>query len=260
MLSTFGSIVACSLQDFESLGRNGQDDAGAGGSGDALGNAGGAGSAGAGSSSGAGGSSGSAAGGSSGGQGGAADSGVGGSAGTGVTATGGVGGSLGLDGGVAPENIVPDPSFENGSSDWVPWNRHTLERTTSGPHSGSWCLHASGRDEDWKGPAFNMTMYVTQGQTYDVALAARVSAPEDAIAMTIKLLCRDPDDTTTPSTFFTAAGPETITNVWGEFTGRFTAPICDAPLQLQDLKLILERTSVDVDIYVDDVRIVPAPP
>jgi len=185
--------------------------------------------------------------------------GVGGSAGSGVTATGGVGGSQSLPDADTPAgNIVPNPSFELESDDWVPWNSHVVVRTSSGPCSGSWCLVSSGRRESWQGPAFNMAAYVTPGQRYVVTAWARVSVPEDQLSIAMKVLCREASDTTTASQWFPVAAVRRVTNVWGSLNGTFTAPECEAPKQLQDLDLVFEGSAAGVDIYIDDVLIVPS--
>lgn len=87
-----------------------------------------------------------------------------------------------------------------------------------------------------------------------------MSVPSDQLSMTLKVLCREASDTATSSQFSTVAAPGPVTNVWSPFAGEFIAPTCEAPKQLQDVKLIFEGSAAGVDIYIDDVLIVPADP
>jgi hypothetical protein len=110
------------------------------------------------------------------------------------------------------------------------------------------------------GPAVNLLPLVTRGVTYDITLWARLSDPTDAVVLTLKTLCREPTDTTTSSTYSGVAPHVPATNVWKRFSGTFTVPTCEAPKELQDLKLIVEGPAGGVDIYVDDVKLQPLAP
>ncbi len=110
------------------------------------------------------------------------------------------------------------------------------------------------------GPAVNLLALVTQGLAYEVTLWSRLSAPTDAVVLSLKTLCREPTDTTTPSTYSGVAPRVPATNVWQRFSGTFTVPTCEAPKELQDLKLIVEGPAEGVDVYIDDVKLQPAAP
>lgn len=184
----------------------------------------------------------------------------GGSGGT-PSSTGGVGGSAPLlDAGADSENVVPDPSFESDASGWLAWLRHRLERTQAGPRSGAWCLVASGRTEAWMGPSLVLTDRVTPGGLYDVSLWVRVGSAASPVSMTLKFLCRERNDDLSTSQFLPVAGPAIATNVWSQLTGSLQIPVCEAPKVLQDLRLIVEGAPADVDVYLDDVRVVPSAP
>lgn len=182
----------------------------------------------------------------------------GGSGGT-TSSTGSVGGSAPLlDAGADSENVVPDPSFESDASGWLAWLRHRLERTEEGPRSGAWCLVASARTEAWMGPSLVLTDRVTPGALYDVSLWVRVGSAASPVSMTLKFLCRERNDDVSTSQFSPVAAPAIATNVWSQLTGSLQIPVCEAPKVLQDLRLIVEGPPADVDVYVDDVRVVPS--
>lgn len=106
------------------------------------------------------------------------------------------------------------------------------------------------------GPALNMLPLVNQGAAYEVSAWVRVDNPTSAVSFTTKVLCREATDSTTPSTF-TPIQSFAVSNTWVQITTAFTAPVCEAPNQLQDFKMIIEGPAPGVEIYVDDVRLTP---
>lgn len=180
----------------------------------------------------------------------------GGSAGMGGSSSAGNGGTGGSDSQPTGDNLISDPSFEAEANAWSAWNNHTVERIEQGPRTGGWCLVSRERTEAWMGPALNVLPILTQGATYEISAWVRVSSPTSAASFTMKTLCREASDNITPSRFDPIQG-FVVSDVWAEVTAAFVAPSCEAPLELQDLKLIIEGPAPGVDIYIDDVRLAP---
>jgi hypothetical protein len=245
--------LACSLQDFGRLSDGIEVDAGAFGAGaggnpaftGGGGGAGGApgGAAGAGEAAGA-----------------SALAGASGSAGAGgAGGVGGVGGTGGVGGaGGAPEpladagpdtNLVIDPGFETGVSNWGTFGSVLLGWQSQGPYAGSHCLRASSRGDAWAGPLYLLKGMVSPGETYRVTAWLRTPHVDQSVKITTKTLCTGE----TSSTFADVTSVKLVQNYWQSYSGTFVAPTCP----LQDFAVYIEGPPAGEDIYVDEFRVEP---
>jgi hypothetical protein len=246
--------VACSLQDFGHLNGGIEADAGA-----PFGSA-GADAAGAGGDGGAGGATGA----EPGASGGAGSSAVAGASGSSAGGTGGVGGAGGTGGvggagsvsgprdDAGPDtNLVIDPGFEAGVSNWGTFGSVALGWQEQGPYAGSYCLRASNRGDAWAGPLYLLKGIVNPGETYRVTAWLRTSHTDQLVKITTKALCTGE----TSSTFADVISLSAAQNYWQAYSGSFVAPTCT----LQDFAVYIEGPPAGEDIYVDEFRVEPSP-
>jgi hypothetical protein len=269
---TIGSGVlfgACSLQDLSYLRDDSLflPDAGGGrsnasGSGGGIGNAGAgspggssSGAAGTPSAAGTGGVAGAAGAGSSGASGssGSGSGGVGGSAGT--SGSGGVGGAAGFVGTIGdagPDtNVVVDPGFESGLSNWTGFGTGmVLTWESAGPLAGTHCLHAGGRSANWMGPSYPLLGVVTPGATYLVSAWVRTVSPVAPMKITAKYTCTGDAE----QKYSQVVPGATATNYWQRFEGEVTVPAA-ATCTLDTYEVYVEDTPALEDLYLDEFRI-----
>lgn len=248
--------IACSLQDFSHL-SGGEPDAAAFGSAGVGGTAGAGGNpASAGGDGGVGGAGASP--GASGAAGAVGSTGSGGDSGTGgvggAGGTGGVGGSgsvsapsddAGPDG-----NLVIDPGFETGVSNWSSFGSLQLSRQSQGPYAGSYCLRASSRSDSWAGPLYSLKDVVSAGESYRVTAWLRTAHVDQSVKITAKTLCSGE----TSSSFAEVFSLSPAQNYWQSYSGTFVAPSCT----LEDFGLYIEGPPTGEDIYVDEFRVEPS--
>ena len=269
LLSAGGLLVAaCSLQDLDYLDYKYGLDGGLGGALNQSGAGGNAGRGGTGNSTaGMGGTAPGGTGGSSGGgAGGTGSAGIGGTGAGGTTGGGGAGGSAGtapvnyggsagylgtLGDGGPDGNIIPDPGFEDGIVGWTGVGAPTLTWTSVGPAAGTHCLRASGRSQLWMGPSYSLLGAVVPNETYNLSAYARLSHPDFVIKFTTKHVCQG-----SPDIIFTdVVSPVSATTSWSLYEGAFIVPTCT----LTEYRIFAEEAPTGVDIFLDEVRIVPAP-
>ena len=217
--------TACSLGDFDSLGAG--PDQNIGGSGGSGGSAGSAGTAG------------------NGGSGGGGSGGDSGSA--------GVGGS-GTPAGV---NIIEDPGFEAGTSEWTPLggcSSVVIEDPTPRPDSTR-CLLTTNRTLNWMGPSFNLAGKTDGGRRYRVSVWVRMDGGGDAgpgthpVGITQKRMC---STDAAPGLFSPLITGVSVGAEWKEVTATFTAPDCEV---IQESVLYVEGPDPGVEYCIDDTVI-----
>lgn len=248
--------VACSLQDFNHLGGGVEVDAGpfgAGGGGASSGLGGNAGftggDGGAGGAAGAGSAAGASA--QAGASGGAAGGtgGVGGAGGTG--GVGGAGGAAGAGEDAGPDNnLVVDPGFETGVSNWSVFGTLAISWQAQGPYAGSHCLRASSRTDAWTGPLYSLKDVVSPGETYRVSAWVRTAHVDQQVKISAKTLCSGDAS----SSFTEVVTPSPAQNYWQWYSGTFVAPTCT----VQEFALYVEGPPAGEDLYLDEFRVEPS--
>jgi GH35 family endo-1,4-beta-xylanase len=156
-------------------------------------------------------------------------------------------------------NLVADGGFESGSvAGWQSWNGSSLSVTTDEAFAGSRSLLAADRPNTAQFAVYNLTSAVRPGTTY--AVSSRVlqaGAATDTVRLAAKVEC-------TPET--TPAGHNTFPwlhnhtgvppNQWTALSGNLAIPACD----LVDVAIFFEGTAAGVDVYLDEVSVVPVQP
>jgi hypothetical protein len=178
---------------------------------------------------------------------------VGGTGGSGGSGFGGVAGSSTgtlADGGTDP-NLIVDPGFESGVSNWVPWGTPIMIQDESGPYGGTHAMLVTNRSLYWHGASYHLQDLITAGATYHASFWVRTSAPR-LVKLTSKKLCDDD----TASVFAEVAAANSQTQ-WQFFEGDFVAPTCSGTLL--DFRILFE-SDAGVDIYVDEVRVLETTP
>ncbi|HEX5055606.1 MAG TPA: endo-1,4-beta-xylanase [Gammaproteobacteria bacterium] len=153
-------------------------------------------------------------------------------------------------------DLVTDGGFEEAVLDggWSAWftGGTSLALSSAKAYAGSKSLLASNRVTN-SHPSYNLTTKVEPGVTYSVsAQALHMGAGADTITMTYKLACDGESDVY--STLESAAGvaPDT----WTELTGDLTIP---ADCDITEARIYFEGTTVGVDLYLDEVSVLPPP-
>lgn len=237
---------ACSLGDFDSLGAGGLDQ-NVGGSGGRAGSGGTAGTA--------------------------------GTAGSGGTSgSGGDGGSGGSGGSNEPVgvNLIDNPGFETGASQWMPIGPclvTMIDDPTPRPDSTK-CLRTTNRTDTWNGPMLNLLGRVTPGNRYSLTVWARTDAGDaegetladggvvppppapasSTIGITMKRLCAATDPATgsfTPLLQGVTSSPE-----WTELVTSFVAPDC---VDLQEFSVYVEGAPPGESYCIDDTSLIYDP-
>jgi hypothetical protein len=69
-----------------------------------------------------------------------------------------------------PQNVLSNPGFESGTTDWYILSPGSAEMglDTSAPHSGTACVQLKNRDNRWNGPTQDITSVVKNGTPYEV--------------------------------------------------------------------------------------------
>jgi hypothetical protein len=180
----------------------------------------------------------------------------------GATADAGPGGTSGTGGSavtpVPDRNLIVDPSFETSLGTWSRFGPASLTRTTDVAHSGSASLLVSNRKETWQGPAYDVTDLVSAGAEYEVrawlrqASADPVPSAANTVWLVLRRDCAQEEPGVGASTPLASA---TLDADWAELTALFQAPTCT----LDSLVLYVEGLPAGVDLYLDDVSLVPTP-
>ncbi len=140
---------------------------------------------------------------------------------------------------------------EDDISRWSSTTGTTLSISSDESYSGGQSLFAD-RGAAGAYAIYNLTDLVRPGTTYPVsAQALHTGTLPDMIRMAAKIQCEDP-----PEGHNTYPWLKQISDiepgVWTEFVGRLAIPDCN----LVEVLLYFEGTSADVDVYIDDLKII----
>lgn len=158
------------------------------------------------------------------------------------------------------DNLVTDGGFEGTSIDggWQSWNGSTLSLTTAQKFADSQSLLASNRPDTSQFAVYSLTGKVEPNTTYVVsAQVYQDGAAADTVRLAAKVDCTD---ATVPVGFneFPWLDNNTAVNPgeWTELSANLAIPDCE----LVDVVIFLEGTTAGVDVYVDEVSVVPFTP
>lgn len=153
-------------------------------------------------------------------------------------------------------NLVVDGGFESGAvTGWQSWNGSTLIASSAQAHSGHFSLLATARPNANQFAVYNLTSVVRPGTTYQVgAWALHAGADPTTIRLAAKVECT-PDTAPDGHNAFPwldnkgAVAPHT----WTQYSAALVIPDCD----LVDVAIFFEGTPPGIDVYLDDIEVVP---
>ncbi|MFL6616996.1 MAG: endo-1,4-beta-xylanase [Povalibacter sp.] len=148
-------------------------------------------------------------------------------------------------------NLVTDGGFETGTAGWSSWIGSTLTTSTAQKHSGNQSMQAVGRSSSGQFAVYSLTGKVQTNTTYAVSAWAYITgASNGTVRLASKLSCQGAADTYPWLENNTAVVPGT----WTQLSGNLVIPASCTPT---DVAIFFEGTDPSVDVYVDDVKVVP---
>ncbi len=153
-------------------------------------------------------------------------------------------------------NLVVNGGFESGAvTGWQSWNGSTLVASTDQARTGNFSLHASARPNENQFAVYNLTSVVAPGTTYQVGAWARHNgAAATTIRLAAKVECTAATAPSGHNTFPWLANNSAVApNMWTQFSANLVIPNCD----IVDVAIFFEGTPVGIEVYLDDVEVVP---
>lgn len=149
-------------------------------------------------------------------------------------------------------NLIADPGFELGTTGWTGFGTSQVTSVRDNPHSGEQCLGSVGREETWMGPSYPLTTLIASSQVYSVSAWVRISEGASVVSVSTKTVCPNAD-AGAPTELYTPLGTASATSQWVEVRGSFAAPTCTPT----EFRIYLEGPPASVDLFLDDVSVVP---
>ncbi|HEX2731994.1 MAG TPA: endo-1,4-beta-xylanase [Polyangiaceae bacterium] len=154
---------------------------------------------------------------------------------------------------VTTTNIVPNGTFESGTSGWFSFAGGNLSQASDRAHAGSKSLLVTNRAGNAPA-ATNLTSLVTAGKSYPFSLWTSLHSPDGsskALNVTQATTCQAADGSTN-TTYDWVAGPTAVADGpgWAQLSGTINVPNCTVT-QL----LFWVEGGAGADLYVDDVQI-----
>jgi endo-1,4-beta-xylanase len=152
-------------------------------------------------------------------------------------------------------NLLTDGGFEGGITGWNNWGNGTLSASTLRARTGAQSLQSTGRAHTGGFAAYGLTALVQRNTTYAVsAWLLHTGAASTTGRLAAKIECTAATAPPGHNTFpwlqnNGAVAPET----WTQLSGNLVIPDCE----LVDVAIYFEGSDVGVDVYIDDVRVVP---
>ena len=143
----------------------------------------------------------------------------------------------------ADANVLTNPGFESGTSDWLA-RSCSIQAVTSPVRTGSMSGRAYNRTAAWNGIQQNMLDKMVIGETYTISGWVRTSS---ASSSTVKATVQQTDGNGT--NYHYVDGATASNSSWVEVAGSFTLNVTGT---LTELMVYFEGPDSGIDIYVDD--------
>jgi endo-1,4-beta-xylanase len=152
-------------------------------------------------------------------------------------------------------NLLADGGFEAGSTGWSNWGNGSLSVSTLQARNGTQSLQSTGRTGTGGFAAYSLTSLVQRGTTYAVsAWLLHTGAANVTGRLAAKVECTAATAPAGHNTYPWLQNNGAVTpNTWTQLGGNLVIPDCD----LVDVAIYFEGTATGIDVYLDDVRVVP---
>jgi endo-1,4-beta-xylanase len=156
-----------------------------------------------------------------------------------------------IDAGPPPAaNVIANSGFESGTESWFGFGNVSAQASTERAHSGARSAWISARTDTWNGLATSLVGRLTPGASYAVSAWTQVGTGSSFVNLTFQNACE------AGSTSFTfLAGATANDSTWTQLQGTLVAPSCT----LTTGNFYIEGAPAGVDIYLDDVELLPLP-
>jgi endo-1,4-beta-xylanase len=146
-----------------------------------------------------------------------------------------------------PVNLVGDPSFEQGYSPWLGFGAAILENVTTQPHSGTKCIAATNRVDNFSGPAYPAHLIATEGETYTIGMWLRAETGAHNGELWLKTLCEG-----SAAIYGAIPGAFSVVDTeWAYIEGSFIVPTCE----LLELTAYVQGPAINMTLYMDDASL-----
>lgn len=144
-------------------------------------------------------------------------------------------------------NLVDNPGFESGITDWTGHGGHTIGTTASPVYAGSNAGRAYDRDNTYDGLSQHLTGELVAGRTYVFACQVRLSESNDTCRVSVKTSYNIDSPT-----YQTAASAQVSDSGWTRIQGEYTFNP-DPARTVTDVLFYIAAVQPPVEIFVDDV-------
>lgn len=152
-------------------------------------------------------------------------------------------------------NLVNDGGFEAGSAGWSNWGNGTLGVSTAQARTGAQSLQSTGRTGTGGFAAYSLTSAVQRNTTYAVsAWFLHTDAANATGRLAAKVECTAATAPAGHNTYpWLQNNGAVVPGTWTQLSGNLVIPDCD----LVDVSIYFEGTAAGVEVFIDDVRVVP---
>lgn len=153
-------------------------------------------------------------------------------------------------------NLIPNGDFEaNSVAGWSAWNGSTLMASSDQAHGGTYSLLATARPDANQFAVYNITGLITRDTTYSVSSWVRhEGAANDTVRLAAKVECAAGTEPVGHNTYPWLNNNGAVPpGTWTELAANLVIPDCD----IVDIAIFFEGTTAGVDVFIDDVKLVP---
>jgi GH35 family endo-1,4-beta-xylanase len=153
-------------------------------------------------------------------------------------------------------NLVNDGGFEAGIAGWNNWGGNgTLSASTLQARTGTQSLQSTARSGTGGFAAYGLTGVIERNTTYAVsAWVLHTGAAADTVRLAAKIECTAATAPAGHNTYpWLQNNGAVAPNTWTQLSANLVIPDCD----IVDVAIYFEGTATGVDVYVDDVAVVP---
>ena len=152
-------------------------------------------------------------------------------------------------------NLLSDGGFEAGIAGWSNWGNGAISASTLHAHSGTQSLQSTARAGTGGFAAYSLTSLVQRNTTYAVsAWFLHTGAANATGRLAAKVECTAATAPAGHNTYpWLQNNGAVVPGTWTQLSGNLVIPDCD----LVDVAIYFEGTATGIDVYLDDVRVVP---